>query len=57
MTLATVSLALSVAVAAWSFSRIVKGYRRTSGVPWLASLVFAVAAAAAVFVLHALLSR
>ena len=57
LTLATISLILSVALAAWSFSGIVKGYRRRSGIPWLASIVFAAAATAAVFAFHALLSR
>jgi hypothetical protein len=56
-TLATVLLALSVALAAWSFAGIVKGYRRRAGIPWLASIVFAAAATAAVFALHTLLSH
>jgi hypothetical protein len=56
LTPVTASLIL-LALAAWSFSRIVKGYRRPSGLPWLASIVFAVAAIAAVFALHALISR
>ncbi len=53
----TVSLALSGAAAAWSFARIVRGYRRLSGVPWLASLIFAAAAIGAVLALHGLLVR
>lgn len=54
--LATVSLVLSTALAGWSFAGIVKGYRRQGGVPWLASIVFAVAATAAAFALHAILA-
>jgi hypothetical protein len=53
--LAIVSLVLTISLAGWSFARLVKGYRRPGGVPWLASIVFAAAATAAVFVLHALL--
>ncbi len=52
-----VSLIVSLALAGWSFSRIVKGYRRPSGLPWLASIVFAAAATGAIFALHALLSH
>lgn len=48
-------LALSGALAVRSFSGIVKAYRLRTGVPGLASLIFAVAAAAAVLALHALL--
>jgi len=44
-------------LAIWSFAGIVRGYRRLGGVPWLASLVFAAAAIAAVLALHALLAR
>ena len=55
--LVTVFLVLSSALAAWSFSAIVRGYGRPGGLPWLASIVFAAAATAAVFALHALLSR
>jgi hypothetical protein len=55
--LVTVSLVLSAALAAWSFYAIVRGYRRPGGLPWLASIIFAAAAIAAVFALHALLSR
>ena len=57
LTLVTVSLITSIALAVWSFVGIVKGYRRRSGLPWLASIVFAAAATAAVFALHALLPR
>jgi hypothetical protein len=57
-TLATeISLAVSLALSGWSFLGIVRGYRHRSRVPWLASLVFAAAATAAVFALHALLAR
>jgi hypothetical protein len=55
--LVTISLTISLATAAWSFSAIVKGYRRPGGLPWVPSIVFAAAATAAVFALHALLSR
>ncbi|OGD17325.1 MAG: hypothetical protein A2V76_06945 [Candidatus Aminicenantes bacterium RBG_16_63_14] len=54
---ATLSLILSVVLAAWCFCGIVRRYRRISGFPWLFSLGFAAAATAAVFALHALLSR
>ncbi|MGZ5454972.1 MAG: hypothetical protein ACXWHJ_12140 [Candidatus Aminicenantales bacterium] len=57
MPLMIVSLVLSAALAAWSFCGIAKGYRRSAGLPWLASMIFAVASIAAVFLLHALLSR
>ena len=53
---ATLSLILSVALAAWCFSGIVRRYRKISGFPWLFSFGFAAAATAAVFALHALLS-
>ncbi|MEN6559813.1 MAG: hypothetical protein ABFD52_03435 [Acidobacteriota bacterium] len=53
--LAAAVLALSGALAGRSFSGIVKAYRLRAGVPWLASLIFAAAAAAAVLALHALL--
>jgi hypothetical protein len=56
MLLATLSLVFSVAFAAWCFAGIVRRYRKISGVPWLYSLGFAVAATAAVFALHAILS-
>jgi hypothetical protein len=56
-TLAIISLAISLALAAWSFMGIVKGYRRWAGLPWAASLVFAAAAIAAVLALHAFLLR
>jgi hypothetical protein len=56
-TLVMVSLVISMAVAAWSFIGIVKGYRRRAGIPWAASIVFAAAAIAAIFTLHALLLR
>ncbi len=55
LTLVTVSLITSMALAVWSFIGIVKGYRRRSGLPWVASIVFAAAAIAAIFALHALL--
>lgn len=57
LTLGIVSLLISLALAAWSFSGIVKGYRRRTGIPWVASIVFAAAAIAAIFALHALLPR
>lgn len=57
LTLVIVSLIISLALAVWSFIGIVKGYRRRSGIPWVASLIFAAAAIAAVFALHALLLR
>ena len=55
--LVTVSLISSFALAAWSYHAIVRGYRRPAGIPWLASIIFAVASIAAVFLLHALLPR
>ncbi|HOW85516.1 MAG TPA: hypothetical protein P5119_07240 [Candidatus Aminicenantes bacterium] len=54
--LAAASLALSTGLAGWSFRGIVRGYRRPSGLPWPASIVFAASAAAAVLALHALLA-
>jgi uncharacterized membrane protein len=57
LTLVIVSLIISLALAVWSFSGIVKGYRKRAGIPWVASLIFAAAAIAAVFALHALLLR
>jgi len=57
MITATLSLILSVAFAAWCFSGIVRRYRKISGFPWLFSFGFAAAATAAVFALHALVSR
>jgi hypothetical protein len=56
MILAAFSLVLSLAFGLWCFLGIVRGYRRTSGLPWLESLGFAAAATAAIFALHALLS-
>lgn len=55
--LVTISLIVSLAVSARSFSLIVRGYRRRTGIPWVASIVFAAAAIAAIFALHALLLR
>jgi hypothetical protein len=55
--LATAFLVLSGALAIWSFAGIVRGYSRPGGVPWLASLVFAAAAIAALLALHTLLTR
>jgi hypothetical protein len=52
-----ISLAVSLGISVLSFSAIVRGYRHRGRVPWLASLVFAAAATAAVFALHALLAR
>lgn len=48
-------LALSTVLAVRSFAGIVEGYRRRGGFPWLAAIIFAVAAAAAVLALHGLL--
>jgi hypothetical protein len=56
MILAAFGLVLSLFFGVCCFSRIVRGYRRTSGLPWLESLGFAAAATAAVFALHALLA-
>ena len=53
--LAPLSLLFSISVAARSFLEIVRRYRRISGFPWLASLVFAAAAMTAIVALHALL--
>jgi hypothetical protein len=55
--LPALSLAVSTAAAVLSFLRIVGRYRLVYGLPWLSSLVFAAAATAAVFALHALLTR
>ncbi|MGZ8878686.1 MAG: hypothetical protein ACXW2O_11210 [Candidatus Aminicenantales bacterium] len=57
LTLVIVSLLIALALAVWSFIGIVKGYRRRSGLPWVASIVFAAAAIATIFALHALLLR
>ncbi|MGZ5496823.1 MAG: hypothetical protein ACXW2H_08735 [Candidatus Aminicenantales bacterium] len=57
LTLVIVSLIISLALAVWSFIGIVKGYRRRSGLPWVASIVFAAAAIATIFALNALLLR
>jgi hypothetical protein len=54
---AGISLAVSLVFSGWSFAGIVRGYRHRSRVPWLASLLFAAGATAAVFALHALLDR
>ena len=50
------SLGASIALGVWSFSAIVRGYRRPGRIPWLASLLFAAAAAAALFLLRSLLA-
>ncbi len=52
---AAVLLPISLAFAAWSFRGIVRRYRTLLGFPWLLSAVFAAAAVAAVFALHALI--
>jgi len=49
-------LAPGLALAAWSFREIVRGYRRTAGFPWLSSLGFAAAAVAVLAALRTLLS-
>ena len=54
---ASLSVVLSVAVAAWCFEGIVRRYQKLSGFPWLCSLGFAAAATAAVLALHRLLSH
>ena len=54
--LMTTILVLSLAVSAWSFVRIVRGYRRLDAFPWLFSIVFAAASTAALFALRALLA-
>jgi hypothetical protein len=53
---AALSLIISIALAAWYFSKIVNRYRKISGFPWLSSLGFAAAATLAVFALHVLFS-
>ena len=47
-------LPIALALAVWSFRMIVRRYRVPRGFPWLPSIVFAAASAAAVFALHAL---
>ena len=54
--LPALSLAVSTAAAVLSFLGIFRRYRLVYGFPWFCSLVFAAAATAAVFALHALLS-
>ena len=53
---ASAFLALSVAVSVWCFRGIVHRYQTLLGFPWLLSVGFAAAAAAAVFALHALIN-
>ena len=49
-------LLASAGVAAWSFIWIVRWYRKPpTAFPWLLSLIFAAAAVAAIFALHALI--
>ncbi len=55
--LPALSLTVSTAAAVLSFLRIVRRYRLVYGLPWLSSLVFAAAAAAAILSLHALVTR
>ena len=51
-------LAVCAAAAVWSFLWIVRWYRRPpTGFPWTLSLIFAAAAAGAVFALNALIGR
>jgi hypothetical protein len=57
--LALLILPVSAAAAVWSFAAIVRWYkipsgRTLSGLPWIPSLLFAVAALGAIFALHAL---
>ncbi len=55
---AVLLLAFCVAVAAWSFSWIVRWYGKPpTAFPWLLSLIFAAAAIGAVFALHSLVGR
>ncbi len=51
---AWIILFISGGTAAWSFRWIVRWYRTPGGFPWLMSLIFAAAALAALFALHAL---
>ena len=54
--LTSLASAALLSLSAWSFARIVKGYRARGGVAWLASITFALAAIGALLALHALLS-